>query len=260
MRCGKSKEPMKVKVKPAKPKRVLHAGPRPHLGWTLFLDLASNGSLAYPNLSEWTSEISPSGREPAISHAHTGVGYDAGIPYLKAVLLSHHYHDHIEGSENRDSMAGTGIYEWPIVIGSPSRQYQGWVGRDAVYRGSAIEPTLVSFSREEYKTPPVDGRGVSTPKIDLRDEFKRFSEKLWEETEVVSSLSEIYSNPNYVRVIALGVGVIPFILEELKSEPKPWFLALRSLTGRKDVGANTPGKFADMADAWIKWGADNGYP
>jgi hypothetical protein len=92
----------------------------------------------------------------------------------------------------------------------------------------------------------------------LESEFDRLCANWKEETGGMSSLSQITSNKNYLGVIALGQAAIPFILEELKSDPAPWFAALRALSGRDDIGRDTPGKFRQIADAWIRWGTENG--
>jgi len=74
-----------------------------------------------------------------------------------------------------------------------------------------------------------------------------------------SSLSIIMGNDNYLEIISMGDAVIPLILRELQREPAPWFLALRVLTGQKDIGKEYPGNFRKMAQAWIEWGKAKGY-
>lgn len=93
----------------------------------------------------------------------------------------------------------------------------------------------------------------------LELEFRSLASAWKSETGEESSLSKITSNINYLRVIALGKAVVPLILKELESEPAPWFVALRALTGNFDVGAQHKGNFRKIADCWIEWGARNKY-
>jgi hypothetical protein len=74
-----------------------------------------------------------------------------------------------------------------------------------------------------------------------------------------SSLSNITNNMNYLRIIAMGEEAIPLILRELQREPAPWFVALRAITGEDSVDRDFPGNFRKKADAWLRWGFENGY-
>jgi hypothetical protein len=78
-------------------------------------------------------------------------------------------------------------------------------------------------------------------------------------TRFLSSTTEIAMHPAYQRIIGLGPQVIPLILAELGKQPEPWFWALVALTGEDPVGQADRGRAKAMADAWLKWGRENGW-
>ena len=47
--------------------------------------------------------------------------------------------------------------------------------------------------------------------------------KWTEETMFCSSIDRLVSHPSYLAIIAQGKKILPFILNDLKQEPKPWF-------------------------------------
>jgi hypothetical protein len=89
--------------------------------------------------------------------------------------------------------------------------------------------------------------------------FQYYLSKWKEETGGDSSLTNITSNMNYLRIISLGIDAIPMILRELQREPAPWFVALRAITEDDSVGRDSPGDFRKKAAAWIQWGKEHGY-
>lgn len=93
----------------------------------------------------------------------------------------------------------------------------------------------------------------------LEAEFNVLADQWRHETGVHSSLTKILSNWNYLKIIALGEPAIPLILEELRREPAPWFVALEAITGEHNVGREFAGNFRKMSAAWLAWGADRGY-
>lgn len=75
-----------------------------------------------------------------------------------------------------------------------------------------------------------------------------------------SSITEMSMLQPYQRIIAMGEGVVPLILAQLRSEgdePDQWFWALRILTDANPVRPEDQGDFLAMAKAWISWGESN---
>ena len=66
-------------------------------------------------------------------------------------------------------------------------------------------------------------------------------------------------HPAYQRIIGMGESAIPLLLEELDARPDHWAWALRAITGVDPVPDASRGKLRPTADAWVKWGRDNGY-
>lgn len=85
------------------------------------------------------------------------------------------------------------------------------------------------------------------------------------ETEDMSSVSEMILHEDYQAIVAEGVRMIPFLLEELRQRPNFWFSALRTLA-KKDTGEDVNpvseearGNLRKMAAAWVRWGEETGY-
>lgn len=82
----------------------------------------------------------------------------------------------------------------------------------------------------------------------------------WEsETAVLSSITEIAMHPAYQQIIGMGPIAIPFILSEMKKKPNHWFWALKSITGEDPVLSEQRGRIKQMAEAWLRWGKEQGY-
>lgn len=73
------------------------------------------------------------------------------------------------------------------------------------------------------------------------------------ETLYTSSLTDIYLNPSYQKIIGLGSGVLPFIIHDLEKAPNWWFRALESLTDENPVPPEHHGNLEMMAADWIDW-------
>jgi len=82
----------------------------------------------------------------------------------------------------------------------------------------------------------------------------------WEaETAHLSSITEISMNYAYQQIIGMGTIAIPFILAELRKTPGHWFWALKSITGEDPVLPKQRGRIKQMAEAWLRWGKEQGY-
>ena len=79
----------------------------------------------------------------------------------------------------------------------------------------------------------------------LRDSWKN-------DTRFLSSGTRIINHPAYQSIIAMGSAMVPFIIEDLRSEMNHWFHALRTITGH----VPEPGKHSNMGamrTAWLNW-------
>jgi len=93
----------------------------------------------------------------------------------------------------------------------------------------------------------------------LVEDWLRFQQLVaaWRaERGVMSSITEAATCPAYQTIIGMGPGVIPLILQQLKSEgdePDQWFWALKAITGADPVRKEDRGDFAAMAQSWLQW-------
>jgi len=75
----------------------------------------------------------------------------------------------------------------------------------------------------------------------------------------VSTIKDLSKHPAYKEIIRMGHAAIPLILSELKQEADHWFSALYTITGANPVPKRSEGKLNLMAEAWLKWGREQGY-
>jgi hypothetical protein len=75
----------------------------------------------------------------------------------------------------------------------------------------------------------------------------------------LSSVAEIAMNPAYQKIIGMGEKVIPLLLRELEKQPDHLFWALKAITGADPISSSQQGNLNEMAQAWLKWAAENGY-
>lgn len=128
------------------------------------------------------------------------------------------------------------------------------------------EPRGYSETKQSYRLPKREKSWsivvLSSGLQELTEHEKKFryyASKWKDETGGDSSLTNITSNMNYLRIIRIGDEAIPLILRELRREPAPWFVALRAISEDDSIGRDSPGDFRKTAAAWIQWGKDHGY-
>lgn len=95
-------------------------------------------------------------------------------------------------------------------------------------------------------------------RIRVRDRFEALACQWREETQYLSSTTQIVGHPAYLKIIALGEAVLPCILRELEREPRQWAPALNAIT---DADPTKPEDWGDMeaiAAAWLNWARAQG--
>ena len=98
---------------------------------------------------------------------------------------------------------------------------------------------------------PVGATPTSTETIEER--FRRL-EALWRaETGHLSSSNKIIGHPAFREIIRMGMAVVPFMLRDLKQQPRLWVWALREITGDDPVPVADRGDIAKMTAAWLCW-------
>lgn len=101
------------------------------------------------------------------------------------------------------------------------------------------------------------GSGTASDGIEKKFQKLRDEWKLKRAPE--SSSARLVSHPAYLKIIGMGPVAIPFLLRELQNDPDMWFAALRSITEADPVSAEIRGNVGAMAQAWLKWGSEQGY-
>lgn len=88
---------------------------------------------------------------------------------------------------------------------------------------------------------------------------KRFDEL----NEVWSAAVRFHSGPGdrhpaYRAIVQLGPAVVPLLLADLAESGRPWYSALRELTGDNPVPDSDRGKIQAVTDRWLAWGRERG--
>ena len=89
--------------------------------------------------------------------------------------------------------------------------------------------------------------------------FKRLADDWRTSVMASSSIHEIVSDPSYLKIIALGEKVLPYLVDELERAPDHWFVALEVLTGVNPVRPADRGNMQEMRRAWLEWADREGY-
>ena len=123
--------------------------------------------------------------------------------------------------------------------------------------------SVVSASGRRKPSPAVVVRWdgiVPSDSIDtLQARFKRLRDDWLRKVAFTNSMDDIVDSPPYREIVMMGPRVVPLILEDLAAEPKPWFAALREITGADPVKKRSAGNMSAMAASWLAWGRKNGF-
>jgi hypothetical protein len=97
-----------------------------------------------------------------------------------------------------------------------------------------------------------------TPLETAKEKFTRLANKWSLETAHVSSVTDLINDPSYQQIIALGMPVVPYLLDDLDHNKRFWFPALAAITGLRPFDPRDQGSFSLMARAWVRWGRRKG--
>jgi hypothetical protein len=98
----------------------------------------------------------------------------------------------------------------------------------------------------------------ATDQFAVGERFEALAEQWRTATALMSSTSEMVSQPAYQAIIGLGKAVVPFLLRDLKHERVHWFEALQAITGEDPVPREHWGNIAAMTADWLAWGQQRG--
>jgi hypothetical protein len=133
---------------------------------------------------------------------------------------------------------------------------------EAVMKGKRDEAALANAGFSPTTLPATGDnmpRGSLNEPQNLEETFRALAKTWKAESLVMSSVTDMTQLPSYQQIIALGPGVIPLLLRELEQRPDHWFWALYELTGANPVPEESRGRVREMAQAWVRWGREQGY-
>jgi hypothetical protein len=133
------------------------------------------------------------------------------------------------------------------------------------FLGDAGELSFISKFRLVYEehqkvfSPCASGLVYAgSPNISQSDllelEFYRRAENWKYETSSLSSITKKMRHQDYLKIIEMGVDVLPFILRSLMKEPDHWFVALKSITNEDPISYGA--SFQDAVNGWLAWGRE----
>jgi hypothetical protein len=97
------------------------------------------------------------------------------------------------------------------------------------------------------------------PAQSVEEQFRRLASEWRTETAYVSSTSDLVAHPAFQEIVGMGPAVIPLLLRELEHRTGPWHRALRRITGADPVPPADRGNSDKAAEAWLRWGKEQGY-
>ena len=107
-------------------------------------------------------------------------------------------------------------------------------------------------------TSPVKRTEAGEPLESTEERFRRLAAAWTAETAYVSSTSDLVVHPAFQEIVGMGPAVIPLLLRELEKGTGHWHRALRRITGIDPVPPADRGNIAKAAEAWLRWGKEQG--
>lgn len=124
--------------------------------------------------------------------------------------------------------------------------------------GRLTEPGIDHFAGYDYLRDRVTTLLVHVviETVGKRKTFQQLVSQWHKERGATSSPIEMTTCPAYLRIIGMGQDAIPFIMEQLRSNPEDpdhWFVALESITGEDPIPEEAYGDTVRMAELWLAW-------
>ncbi|HWE37415.1 MAG TPA: hypothetical protein VG406_12675 [Isosphaeraceae bacterium] len=104
---------------------------------------------------------------------------------------------------------------------------------------------------------PSPPQGVAQ-ELGVPERFRRLAAEWKEQSRSLLNSAQMAMLRPYQRIIGMGPPVVPLILEELRRGPDHWFWALEAITEQDPVPPDAMGKVRLMAEAWMRWGEQQG--
>jgi hypothetical protein len=108
-------------------------------------------------------------------------------------------------------------------------------------------------------TLPTSQPPAPEPAESVEEKFQRLAAAWQAETAYVSSSSDLVAQPAFQEIVGMGPAVVPLLLRELERGTGHWHRALRRISGADPVPAADRGDLDKAAQAWLRWGREQGY-
>jgi hypothetical protein len=108
-------------------------------------------------------------------------------------------------------------------------------------------------------TVPTKETPAPEPTESAAEKFRRLAAAWLAETAYVSSSSDLVAHPAFQEIVGMGPAVIPLLVRELENRTGHWQRALRRITGADPVPQGDRGNLDKAAEAWLRWGWQQGY-
>jgi hypothetical protein len=100
--------------------------------------------------------------------------------------------------------------------------------------------------------------GAPKDKKKFERRFRQLAGTWAAETGHLSNVGTMIEHPAYREIIAMGLPVVPLLLEDLRRTHLDWFPALAIITGQCPIPEDASGQVDEMVEAWIQWGEHQG--
>jgi hypothetical protein len=91
-----------------------------------------------------------------------------------------------------------------------------------------------------------------------RERFGRLSRQWREDTQWLSSTTDIAMHPAYQAIIGMGPDALQMILDDLRANSGYWYWALKAISNDDPVPPGDRGAIRKMKSAWLRWGEQKG--
>jgi hypothetical protein len=108
-------------------------------------------------------------------------------------------------------------------------------------------------------TVPTRQTPATGPTESIEEKLQRLAAVWQAETAYVSSSDDLVAHPAFQEIVGMGPAVIPLLLRELEKHTGHWHRALRLITRTDPVPPADGGNIDKAAEAWLRWGKEQGY-
>jgi hypothetical protein len=91
-----------------------------------------------------------------------------------------------------------------------------------------------------------------------RKQFNRLAHRWREETQWLSSTTDIAMHPDYQSIVGMGPEALPMIVKELRDNSGHWYWALKAISNEDPVPPCDRGAIKRMKIAWLRWAEQKG--